>query len=295
MRTGVLRAAGSRVGDYWRGLVSFARRKPLGAFGLAIVMFFLFMAAAAPVLVPYPPNTMSYELILAPPSLAHPFGTDNGGRDMLSRIIMGSRVSVYVGFMAVLVSAVVGSVLGVSSAYFGGKYDLVVQRFVDILQSFPSLILALALMAALGASVNNVVIAIAVGTTASKTRVMRATAMGVMNMQFVEAAKAIAAGRIRIMLRHVFVNSLAPLLIVMSAALGGAILTESTLSFLGLGVPPPTASWGRMLSGNAREWAESAPWLVVFPGVALSLTVYGFNVLGDALRDVWDPRLRGSS
>jgi peptide/nickel transport system permease protein len=230
---------------------------------------------------------------LQSPSIEHLFGTDHAGRDMLSRVMVGAKTSIYVGVLAVLISSVVGATVGVTSAYFGGKYDLVVQRFVDVLQALPGLILALALMAALGASLNNVVIAITVTSTAGKIRVIRSAALGVLGMQYVDAARAIGASDRRIMVVHILNNSLAPLIIVATAALGGAILAESSLSFLGLGVPPPHASWGRLVAGS-REWAEMAPWLLIFPGLALTLTVYGFNVLGDALRDIWDPRLRGS-
>ncbi|MBI4338878.1 MAG: ABC transporter permease [Chloroflexi bacterium] len=265
----------------------------MGAIGLFVVALAVAVAIVGPFVAPYPPNFMSARERLQSPSLQHAFGTDQAGRDMMSRVIVGARTSIYVGFTAVLLSSVVGAMVGVSSAYYGGKYDLLVQRFVDVLQALPGLILALALMAALGKSLNNVIIAITVTTTAGKIRVIRSAALGVMGMQYVDAARAIGAGHWRIMVRHILVNSMAPLIIVATAALGGAILAESSLSFLGLGVPPPHASWGQLVSAS-REWAERAPWLLIFPGLALTLTVYGFNVLGDALRDIWDPRLRGS-
>lgn len=288
----IAKALGSGV-ETLRSVGRFMRRKPLGAVGLVIVAVFILLAVAGDLIAPYEPNQMSRDFLRAP-SLTHPFGTDRNGRDQLSRVIVGSRVSIYVGFMSVLVAGSIAAAVGIASAYYGGKLDLFVQRVVDITMAFPGLILAIAVMAALGQGLNNVVLAISIGWTPRILRIVRASAMGVKEEQYVQAAHALGARDMRIMWLHMFRNCTAPLLIICTGVLGQAIVTEATLSFLGLGVPPPDPTWGRMIAGAAQEYAERAPWMVIFPGVTLAVVVYGFNVLGDALRDVWDPRMRGT-
>jgi peptide/nickel transport system permease protein len=221
-------------------------------------------------------------------------GTDNLSRDLWSRIVHGARVSITVGFGAVAMAAVLATAIGVTSAYFGGAYDLIVQRIVDGWMSFPALVIVLSLMAVLGPGMLNVIVALAVLGTATQSRVIRSATLVVKEQAFVEAARAAGAGHARIILVHLLPNVAATVIILATIGLGVAILAESALSFLGFGVPPPHPSWGGMLSGSGRTYMYQAPWIAVWPGVAISLAVFGFNMLGDALRDVLDPRLRGS-
>jgi peptide/nickel transport system permease protein len=230
--------------------------------------------------------------MLAAPSAGHWLGTDAYGRDVLSRIIYGSRTALMVGLGASLLGATFGSLIGVASAYFGGRIDLTVQRFMDVLFAFPVIILALAVVAVLGTGAGNVILAIAAPMIPRCARVVRASALAVREMPYVDAARASGFGHGRIILRHMLPNVMAPILIMATAFLGEAILLEASLSFLGLGVQEPTAAWGLMLRGAAVQFAESAPWMAIFPGLAISLGVFGFNLLGDSLRDALDPRLR---
>jgi peptide/nickel transport system permease protein len=224
----------------------------------------------------------------------HWLGTDNLSRDMWSRIVYGARVSITVGFLTIGLAVVLATAIGVSSAYFGGAWDLVVQRVVDAWLSFPYLIIILSIMAVLGPGLGNVVIALAVLIAATNSRVIRGATLGVIQHTYVEAARAMGCGHLRIILRHLLPNVTATIIILATIGLGAVILAESALSFLGFGVPPPHPSWGSMLSGSGRTYMFRAPWMAVWPGVAISLAVFGFNMLGDALRDVLDPRLRGS-
>jgi len=287
---------GERLWRIAAATLIFARRKPLGAAGGLIVVGMLLAAIFAPYLAPYPPEEFidGGSARLKPPSLEFPMGTDNLGRDILSRVIYGARLSMLVGFLSTIFGTGVGALLALFSAYAGGIWDLIVQRLMDILWSFPSLIVAIVIIAVLGRSVPNLIIAIGIVVIPSTARVVRSAVLSVKETEYVQAAEAAGASRLRIVFQHIAPNCVAPYLIIATASLGGAIITEASLSFLGLGVPPPAPSWGRDLFGSAQKFAELAPWMPIMPGIAISLTVYGFNLLGDAIRDVLDPRLRGS-
>jgi peptide/nickel transport system permease protein len=279
----------------WAVIHKFIVTKPLGAAGGGIILVMIFAAIFASSIAPYDPYTLSYELQFGAPSLAHPFGTDEFGRDLFTRILYGARIALFIGFAASFVGATGGAILGVVSAYVGGKTDLIVQRIVDIILSFPLLVLALAIVSVLGRSVPNLIIAIAIPVIPRTSRIVRASALSAKEHIYVEAARAVGSSHLRVMFRHIIPNIMAPYLIVLTAQLGSAILTEASLSFLGLGTAEPTPSWGLMLSGGAPLYAEKAPWVAVFPGIAISLAVFGFNLFGDSLRDALDPRLRHRS
>jgi peptide/nickel transport system permease protein len=277
----------------WVGAVKdFARRRPLGAIGAAVVLLNLVVAVGANVLAPYDPLTTDYAAMLARPSGAHWLGTDAFGRDVLSRIIYGSRTAMLVGFSCAFVGTTAGAVIGVTSAYFGRRTDLIVQRVMDIFLAFPLIILALAVVSILGTGVQNVILAIAIPMIPRAALVARSSALAIREMPYVDAARAAGYRHARIILRHMLPNVMAPYLILLTAFLGQAILLEASLSFLGLGVSEPTAAWGLMLRGAAVQFAETAPWMAVFPGLAISLAVFAFNLFGDSLRDALDPRLR---
>ena len=288
---GVARPA-ERPGGWTRVALDFTRQRPLGAIGALIIVFMVLLAAGAGWLAPYDPLETDYAAMLAAPSAGHWLGTDAYGRDVLSRIIYGSRTALMVGLGASLLGATFGSLIGVASAYFGGRIDLTVQRFMDVLFAFPVIILALAVVAVLGTGAGNVILAIAAPMVPRCARVVRASALAVREMPYVDAARASGFTHPRIILRHMLPNVMAPILIMATAFLGEAILLEASLSFLGLGVQEPTAAWGLMLRGAAVQFAESAPWMAIFPGLAISLGVFGFNLFGDSLRDALDPRLR---
>lgn len=278
-----------------RGLLAFARRKPLGALAGFILLIIIVVAIFGPLLAPKSPYAINQRHTFASPGEAgFLLGTDNLGRDNLSRLILGTRTSLTVAAIGVSVGSLIGLLLGLVSGYALGMTDAIIQRFVDILMSLPLLVFALAIVAVLGQEVRNVIIAIAIVQIPGTARVIRSGALGVREADFVTAARAIGARDSRIVLRHILPATIAPYIIVATAGLGGAILIEASLSFLGLGTPPPEPSWGAMLSGQAIAFAERAPWNVVFPGLALSATVFSFNLLGDALRDTLDPRLRAS-
>jgi peptide/nickel transport system permease protein len=277
----------------WRSaILDFCRQRPLGAIGAAVVLLNILVALLADVLAPYDPLATDYGAMLAAPSAAHWLGTDAFGRDVLSRIIYGSRTAMLVGFSCAFFGATVGAVIGVASAYFGGKVDLIIQRVMDIFLSFPLIILALAVVAMLGTGLENVIAAITVPMIPRAGLVARSSALAIREMPYVDAARAAGFGHGRIILRHMSPNVMAPYLIMLTAFLGQAILLEASLSFLGLGVSEPTAAWGLMLRGAAVQFAESAPWMAIFPGLAISLAVFAFNLFGDSLRDALDPRLR---
>jgi peptide/nickel transport system permease protein len=275
-------------------IARFARRKPLGAIGGVIVVAMLVMAVFAERIAPYNYDETIRGARMVAPGAAHWLGTDNLSRDMWSRIVFGARVSVTVGFLTIGLATLMATALGVSSGYFGGAYDLVVQRVVDAWLSFPYLIIILSVMAVLGPGLLNVVLALSLIITATNSRVIRGATIAVAQHAFVEAARAMGCGHARIIVRHILPNVVATVIILATIGLGAAILAESALSFLGFGVPPPYPSWGSMLSGSGRTYMFRAPWMAIWPGVAISLAVFGFNMLGDALRDVLDPRLRGS-
>jgi len=277
----------------WTAAVAnFVRQRPLGAIGASIIVIMVILAATANILAPYDPLATDYAAMLAAPNTNHWLGTDAFGRDVLSRMIYGSRTALMVGLGASFLGATFGSVIGVASAYFGGRVDLVVQRVMDVFFAFPVIILALAVVAILGTGAGNVILAIATPMVPRCARVVRSSALSVREMPYVDAARASGFGHRRIILRHMLPNVMAPILIMATAFLGEAILLEASLSFLGLGVNEPTAAWGLMLRGAAVEFAESAPWMAFFPGLAISLAVFGFNLFGDSLRDALDPRLR---
>jgi peptide/nickel transport system permease protein len=277
----------------WLAVVlDFARKRPLGAVGAGLVLLTAFLALTANFVSPYDPVANDYAAMLGAPSRAHWLGTDSFGRDVLSRIIFGSRTAMTVGLGASLIGAALGTLVGLTSAYFGGRIDLIVQRVMDMFFAFPVIVLALAVVAILGTGPENVILAIATPMVPRCARVVRSAALGVREMPYIDAARASGYGHTRIMLRHMLPNVMAPILIMTTAFLGEAILLEASLSFLGLGVQEPTAAWGLMLRGAAAEFAESAPWMAIFPGVAISLAVFGFNLFGDSLRDALDPRLR---
>ena len=268
------------------------RRQPLGTAGAFVVVLMVLATIFAEVLSPYDPEMISFESMLVPPSIDHWMGTDAFGRDILTRIIYGARTALFVGFTAAFVGSTLGLILGVASAYFGGLFDLVVQRLVDILMAFPLIVLALAVVATLGAGTVNVVIAITIPFIPQCARVVRSSALAIREIPYVDAARALGFGHTRIIMRHMVPNVMAPYLIMVTTFVGHAILLEASLSYLGLGVQEPTAAWGLMLQGGAEEFAESAPWVPIFPGLAITLAVFGFNLFGDALRDLLDPRLR---
>src|SRR5436190_440684 len=272
--------------------MDFVRRRPLGAIGGFVVVLMLVTAAGAGVLAPYDPVTVDFGAMLARPSAAHWLGTDAFGRDVLSRLIYGSRTALLVGFGAALIGATGGAILGVGSAFFGGKVDLYLQRLMDIFLCFPLIILALALVAILGNSLPNLIVAITIPMIPRCALVIRSSALAIREMPYVDAARAAGFSNARIILRHMLPNVMAPYLIMATAFMGQAILLEASLSFLGLGVAEPTAAWGLMLKGAAVDFAETAPWLALFPGLAISLAVFAFNLFGDSLRDALDPKLR---
>ena len=280
-----------RTGWLW-AVRDFCVQRPLGAAGALIIVVMVVLAATANVLAPYDPLATDYAAMLAAPSANHWLGTDAFGRDVLSRLIYGSRTALMVGLGASLIGATFGSVIGVASAHFGGRVDLVVQRIVDVFFAFPVIILALAVVAILGTGAENVILAIATPMIPRCARVVRSSALAVREMPYVDAARAAGFGNRRIILRHMLPNVMAPILIMATAFLGEAILLEASLSFLGLGVQEPIAAWGLMLRGAAVQFAEAAPWMAIFPGLAISLAVFGFNLFGDSLRDALDPRLR---
>lgn len=291
---GALLADRKPKGAIWRHLVRFARRKPLGAFGAVIALILIVVAVFAPFIATHDPAETNATLVYAPPGSQYLLGGDQLGRDVFSRLVYGARISLYAGLLSAFIGATVGMVVGIASVHFGGKTDLVVQRIIDTLMAFPPLILAIAIMAALGASLNNVVIALSIAYIPSAARVLRSQALAVKEMDYILAARAIGASHGRIIFRGMIPNCLALYIVLVSVFLGTAIVAEATLSFLGIGVPPDVPSWGGMLNGAAQTYVHLAPWLGVFPGLAIAIVVFAWNLLGDALRDVLDPRLRGT-
>ena len=270
----------------------FCLARPLGAVGALIILVMLATAVAAPLISGYDPVANDFGAMLTPPSTAHWMGTDAFGGDVLSRLIYGSRTALLVGFGSSVLAATLGAVLGVASAYFGGRIDLYLQRVMDVFLSFPLIILALALVAIFGNSIPNLIMAIMIPMIPRSALVIRSSALAIRDMPYVDAARAAGFGHGRIILRHMLPNVMASYLVMLTAFLGQAILLESSLSFLGLGVQEPIAAWGLMLRGAAVEFAETAPWMAVFPGLAISLSVFAFNLFGDSLRDALDPRLK---
>ncbi len=275
----------------WATIRDFCLDKPLGAVAGALFFFMCLLAIVAPWVSPQDPMSTNVLIRLLPPSLAHLFGTDDLGRDILSRVIAGARLTISIGVTASFVGSIVGTLVGIISGYLGGKTDMAVQRIMDMMMAFPSLVLAIAIMAVLGGSVQNVILAIAIPMIPRSNRISRSIAVSIREFVFIEAAKAVGVPPARIIFRHVLPNCVAAYLIVISTSLGVAILIEASLSFLGLGVPPPHPSWGRSLNEAIPFYNESI-WPAIFPGIAISLAVFGANLFGDALRDKLDPRLK---
>ena len=274
-------------------VIRFGRRYPLGAFGAIMLVFLSVVAVLAPQIAPFDPVVQDVPNRLRPPSSEYLLGTDEFGRDAFSRLVFGARISLYVGFLSVTLGSVVGTIIGIASGYLGGRFDLLVQRVVDAFMGFPSLVFTMMLVIALGASINNVTLAIAVNMSPRIIRVSRSSALTVKEEVYVLATKAIGAKTWRVMLRHVLPNCMAPIFVLSTGYLGSAIVSEASLSFLGLGVPPPNPSWGALIQVGTGGYLWSAPWLSLVPGVALSVVVFAFAFFGDALRDAFDPRLRG--
>jgi peptide/nickel transport system permease protein len=270
----------------------FLKREPLGTFGLILMLAMTATGLMAELIAPYSPTANDFATMMDPPSWAHPLGTDQFGRDLLSRVIFGARTAMIVGLSSALVGGTLGLVLGVGSAYFGGRTDLILQRVCDVLMAFPLIIMALAVVAIFGSGVENVIIAITIPLIPRCARVVRSSALAIREVPYVDAARALGFGHTRIILCHMVPNVMAPFLIMVTAFVGQAVLAEASLSYLGLGVQEPVPAWGLMLQGGAEEYAGAAPWIAIFPGVAILLSVLGINLFGDALRDTLDPKLR---
>jgi peptide/nickel transport system permease protein len=276
-----------------RQVRQFARRKPLGFISLIVLVLFVLVAVLAPVLATHNPTAISAARLQPPGSEGHLLGTDGLGRDLLSRVVYGARISITVGLSAVIVSTSAALILGVIPGYMGGWVDMISQRFVDAIMAFPGLILLIALVAVFGSGVTQLILILGFVGCAGPARVFRSAAIGVKNNTYFEAAVSLGAKPQRIIVSHVVPNIFAPIMISVTISLGTIILAEAGLSFLGLGVPPPDSSWGNMLSVEGRRYMLTAPWIAITPGIAITLVVFAFNMLGDALRDVMDPRLRG--
>ena len=277
-----------------RGLRLFIRRSPLSAFWGCIAAAIVLTAVSAPLLAPYEPLKSDFRAMSKPPNERHYFGTDQIGRDVLSRVIYGSRASLTVAIGAVLFGTTLGALWGLASGYFGGRIDIVSQRIIEFLQSFPDLILAMAIAMALGAGIGTVIVAIAITRIPFGGRVIRAVVLSLKELSYVEAARGLGASHLRIMLRHILPQCMAPYLILATTHLGVAIIIEAALGFLGVGIPPPTPTWGNMLADSLNAGLVPPWWLVLFPGLAITITVLAFNLLGDGIRDILDPRLRGA-
>jgi peptide/nickel transport system permease protein len=276
----------------WVLLRQFVTQNPLGAAGAVVVIVMILMAIFAEAVTTYDPTANNFAEMLERPSAEHWLGTDQYGRDLFARIVYGARTALLVGFVSAFVGGTLGLLLGVTSAYLGGRFDFLLQSVMDVLMAFPLIILALAVVSIFGTGAGNVIIAITLPFIPRCARVVRSSALAVRETPYIDAARACGFGHTRIVLRHMVPNVMAPYIVVMTAAVGQAILIEASLSYLGLGVQEPVPAWGLMLQGGAQEYAESAPWVAIFPGIAISLAVFGFNLFGDALRDWLDPKLK---
>jgi len=274
-------------------LASLGRRKPLGALGALVILILFVVAIIGPAIAPFDPLTIDSKLLFGPPGTAgHTLGTDDLGRDVLSRLLIGTRSTLTIAVFGVLIGSLIGALAGLTSGYFGGWFEGVIQRATDVVMAFPILILALTIAAVLGSSEQNLILAIAVVQIPQASRVIRSAVLPLRRAEFVEAARSVGVPEMRVLFRHVMPQVISPYLIILTASISTGILIESSLSFLGLGTPPPAPSWGAMLSGPTLQNVQRAPWNAIFPGLALSATVFSFNMLGDALRDILDPRLR---
>ena len=277
---------------WWAATIRFFRRQPVGSIGIVIVAVFGLCGLCANLISPYSPTANDFAAMTEAPSWAHWLGTDQLGRDILSRILFGARTAFIVGITSAVIGGFSGLILGVGSAYFGGRVDLLLQRINDIIMSFPLIIMALAVVSIFGAGVHNVIVAITIPLIPRCQRVVRSSALAIRSVPYVDAARALGYSHTRIILRHMAPNVVAPFLIMLTSFVGQAILAEAALSYLGLGVQEPVPAWGLMLQGGAEEYAAAAPWIAIFPGVAILLSVLGINLFGDALRDTLDPKLR---
>ena len=275
--------------------IRLVREKPLGTAGAVITLLLLFTGIFADFIAPYGMNEQHAADMLSAPSATHWLGTDNLGRDILSRVIFGARISVIIGLAATTMATIISVIIGILSGYIGGKFDLVVQRFVDAWMCFPGLVLLMVIISIIGPGVWQVIIVIGLRWGIVGSRVVRSAVIGIKENVYVEAARAIGCSHTRILTRHILPNIMAPVIILFSIRVPNVILTEAALSFLGFGIPPPASSWGGMLSGSGRNYMYQAPWMVIWPGLALSSVVYGVNMFGDAVRDLLDPRLRGGA
>src|SRR5438105_12427582 len=283
---------GAKHASLTRRSLKFFRRELLGTFGLALVLVMAASGLSAELIAPYSPTANDFGAMMEAPSWAHPLGTDQFGRDLLSRIIFGARTAMIVGLSCAIVASVAGMVLGVGSAYFGGRLDLYLQAVLDVVMAFPLIIMALAVVAIFGTGIHHVIVAITIPLIPRCARVLRSSALSIREVPYIDAARACGFGHSRIILRHMVPDVVAPFLILLTAFVGQAILAEASLSYLGLGVQEPVPAWGLMLQGGAEEYASTAPWIAIFPGLAIAMTVFGFSLFGDALRDVLDPKLR---
>ncbi len=283
-----------RRGPFMDFVVRLFREKPLGAAGAVVFVVFLFCGLFADLLAPYGYNQISLMNRLKPPSLAFPFGTDHSGRDMLSRCLYGAQLSVIIGFCAAGLATVISIILGVLTGYLGGKFDMIVQRFVDAWMSFPELIVLIVVVSVVGPGMPQIIVVLGLALGIAGSRIVRGAVVSVRENMYVHAAKSTGAKTFRILWRHVLPNVMAPVIILFTNRVAVAILAESGLSFLGFGVPPPAPTWGGMLSGSGRAYMYQGPWLALAPGLCLTIVVYAISVFGDALRDLLDPRMRGS-
>lgn len=277
-----------------RRLWALAKKKPVGTVSMFLILAIMFIAIFSPLISPFDPNELRPRERLQAPSATYWLGTDQVGRDVLSRLMWGARISIYVGILAVFIGIGGGSVIGLISGYFGGKVDLILQRVVDTMMAFPLLIFALVLVTVLGPGITNMMIAIGVAVAPGDSRVIRSAVLAIKENTYVEAGRAVGVSHTRMLLRYILPNVAAPIIVLASLLIANAIIVEASLSFLGLGVQPPTPSWGNMLSAEGRRFMELAPWLAVFPGACIGITVMAYNLLGDSLRDILDPRLRGT-
>ena len=276
-----------------RALVSFARRKPLSAISAVVLIAICFVALAAPLLAPYPPDAQNLAARLASPGSAHLLGGDEFGRDVLSRLMYGARVSLAAGLGATAIGVSAGVLVGLVGGYAGGAVDFVVQRCMDAIMALPPIILLMVLATVLSPSLRNVILAIAVFVTPGSSRVVRGAVLAIRQTTYVEAARSLGASPVRVLFRHILPNIMAPIIVIASITVGSVIIIEAALGFLGLSIRQPTATWGNMLNTGAQSYMERAPWMALAPGIAIGLTVFSINLLGDGLRDVLDPRLRG--
>ncbi len=277
-----------------RRQLALAKKKPVGAFAMFLILALLFIAVFSPLISPFDPNELRPQERLQAPNTTYWLGTDQVGRDVLSRLMWGARISIYVGILAVGIGIGAGSIIGLISGYFGGKVDLVLQRVVDTMMAFPLLIFALVLVTVLGPGITNMMIAIGVAVAPGDSRVIRSAVLAIKENTYVEAGRAVGITNTRMILKYILPNVMAPIIVLASLLVAAAIITEASLSFLGLGVQPPTPSWGNMLSAEGRRYMELAPWLAVAPGFCIMITVLAYNLFGDTLRDILDPRLRGT-